>query len=125
MAPRKATPKKGKTARKATRASASGKRKTGPAKTKVKARSAPAKRAPSKKGALKKGAAKKTPAIKSKLLAHPATAAMVARINGCGKAPIQWERLADGTYLECFLKSDCTYGNCVPVDASQVPPEYR
>jgi len=119
MAPRKAVPKKRTTSGKTARAGASRKR-SASVTPDAKRKATPAKRAPAKKAA-----AKKKPMIKSRLLAHPATAAMVARINGCGKPPILWERLADGSYLECFLKSDCTYGNCVPVEASQVPPEYR
>lgn len=100
---RKATSKRaGKTA--------SGTKRKGAAKTK----SAP------KRGPVK-GARPK--AVRNKaVLAHPGTAAMIDRINACNKPPICWQRLADGSYLECYLRADCTYGNCVPVDPSQVPP---
>jgi hypothetical protein len=83
-------------------------------------KSAPAKRGPAKKGAARKAAAKTV--TDKTLLAHPGTVAMFERINACNKPPICWQRLADGSYLECHLRADCTYGNCVPVDASQVPP---
>lgn len=73
----------------------------------------------------KKAGRKKRRRSKEHVLLHPATLAMVSRIGQCNKPPIQWHRMPDGSWLECFLMSDCTYGNCVPVDASQVPPEVR
>jgi hypothetical protein len=58
------------------------------------------------------------------LASHPATSAMIARVGGCNKPPILWRKQGD-SWMECFLKSDCTYGNCQEVDASQVPPSIR
>jgi hypothetical protein len=55
---------------------------------------------------------------------HPATAAMTARVTGCNKPPILWRKIGD-SWMECFLKSDCTYGNCQEVDESQVPEAIR
>ncbi len=55
---------------------------------------------------------------------HPATTAMIARVGGCNKPPILWRKEGD-SWMECFLKSDCTYGNCQEVDASQVPASIR
>jgi hypothetical protein len=71
----------------------------------------------------------KAPATKNKgfdanLLSHPATTAMIARVGHCNKPPIMWRKDGD-TWLECFLRPDCTYGNCHEVDASDVPPEIR
>jgi hypothetical protein len=34
-------------------------------------------------------------------------------------------RQADGSWLECSLRSDCTYGNCHEVSANIVPAEIR
>lgn len=62
---------------------------------------------------------------KTKLLSHPATAEMIARVNGCNKPPILWRKQSDGSWLECFLKPDCTYGNCQVVSPSQVPLAIR
>jgi hypothetical protein len=56
---------------------------------------------------------------------HPGTTAMLSRISGCNKPPIIWRKLGDGSWLECFLMSDCTYGNCHAVDPSDVPPDVR
>ncbi|MBR1271367.1 hypothetical protein JQ629_28175 [Bradyrhizobium sp. AUGA SZCCT0222] len=73
----------------------------------------------------KKKKAKKKQTHKAKLLAHPATAEMIARVNGCNKPPILWRKQSDGSWLECFLKPDCTYGNCQVVLPSQVPLAIR
>jgi hypothetical protein len=73
----------------------------------------------------KKKAVKKVRRHHVALASHPATTAMNARVNGCNKPPILWRQQGDGSWLECFLKSDCTYGNCVAVDPSEVPAEIR
>jgi hypothetical protein len=49
---------------------------------------------------------------------------MMARVTACNKPPILWRKIGD-TWMECFLKSDCTYGNCQEVDESQVPEAIR
>jgi len=59
------------------------------------------------------------------VLAHPGTTAMLARASGCNKPPVTWLQQSDGSWLECFLRPDCTYGNCHAVPASEVPPEIR
>ena len=59
------------------------------------------------------------------LLSHPATVAMIARIGHCNKPPILWRKQSDGSWLECYLLPDCTYGNCHAVDASEVPSALR
>lgn len=59
------------------------------------------------------------------LLSHPAMTAMMARVGGCGKPPVIWLKQGDGSWLECFLRPDCTYGNCHEVPASEVPAEMR
>lgn len=78
-----------------------------------------------KKKTAKKRVAKKTKLLSVDILSHPATTAMIARVSGCNKPPILWRKQGDGSWMECFLKPDCTYGNCQEVDASQVPPEIR
>jgi hypothetical protein len=50
---------------------------------------------------------------------------MAARINNCNLPPIKWTQGIDGGWMEGFLKPDCTYGNFVAVDASQVPENIR
>jgi hypothetical protein len=57
------------------------------------------------------------------LLSHPATTAMLNRVGSCNKPPIKWLQQGDGSWLECFLMPDCTYGNCHAVEDSEVPPE--
>jgi hypothetical protein len=79
---------------------------------------------PRKKKATKK-TTKKTKKIDTSLLSHPGTTAMIARVTGCNKPPILWRKQADGSWLECFLNPDCTYGNCRAVDESEVPAEIR
>ena len=59
------------------------------------------------------------------LLSHPGTTALLARVGSCNKPPILWRKQGDGSWLECFLNPDCTYGNCHAVDESDVPPEVR
>jgi hypothetical protein len=59
------------------------------------------------------------------MLAHPATTEMLSRVGGCGKPPIIWLKQGDGSWLECFLRPDCTYGNCHEVPASTVPASLR
>src|SRR6476620_2542106 len=89
---------------------------------------AKAKKVTAKKAKTGKSAAKKTSKQVAKkaglgrsLASHPATMAMTARVNSCNKPPIKFIKQPDGSGLECFLKSDCTYGDCVPVAASEVP----
>jgi hypothetical protein len=77
------------------------------------------------KHAVKKGSKKGSTKGAASFLSDPATHAMIARAGGCNKPPIQWLQQADGSWMECFLRSDCTYGNCNPVDASDVPPQIR
>ena len=81
-----------------------------------------AKRPVAKKAAARKGAPR---AIAKALRAHPATTAMIARINNCRLPPIKWEQGIDGGWMEATLQSDCTYGEYVAVDASQVPEKIR
>ena len=66
----------------------------------------------------------KTKARLFDLASHPATAAMIARATGCNKPPILWRKIGD-SWMKCFLKSDCTYGNCQEVDEGQVPEVIR
>jgi hypothetical protein len=73
----------------------------------------------------KKRTANKKKQIDAELLSHPATTAMIARIGSCNKPPILWRKQGDGSWLECFLMPDCTYGNCHAVDSSEVPPGIR
>lgn len=80
------------------------------------------------KKAKKAGSKKKASKIETrhrKLLAHPATAEMIARVNGCNKPPILWRKHRDGSWMECFLKPDCTYGNCREVSPNEVPLAVR
>ena len=72
----------------------------------------------------KRSTPSKTNAGLFNLDSHPATAAMTARVAGCNKPPILWRKIGD-SWMECFLKSDCTYGNCQEVDESQVPEAIR
>jgi len=72
----------------------------------------------------KRSTPSKTNAGLFNLESHPATAAMTARVAGCNKPPILWRKIGD-SWMECFLKSDCTYGNCQEVDESQVPEAIR
>jgi hypothetical protein len=58
-------------------------------------------------------------------LLHPATSAMIARGARCNKPLILWRKEPDGSWMECYLQADCTYGGCVRVDPSQVPPDLR
>jgi hypothetical protein len=74
----------------------------------------------------KKAKAKaKKAAVHHALAAHPATIAMVARVTSCNKPPILFRKQSNGTWMECFLKADCTYGDCVEVPASQVPAKLK
>ena len=50
---------------------------------------------------------------------------MITRVAGCNKPPILWLKQGDGSWLECFLKPDCTYGNCHAVEAKHVPSGVR
>ena len=72
----------------------------------------------------KRSTPSKTNAGLFNLDSHPATTAMTARMAGCNKPPILWRKIGD-SWMECFLKSDCTYGNCQEVDESQVPEAIR
>src|SRR5215467_7276998 len=72
----------------------------------------------------KRSTPSKTNAGLFNLDSHPATAAMTARVTSCNKPPILWRKIGD-SWMECFLKSDCTYGNCQEVDESQVPEAIR
>ncbi len=56
---------------------------------------------------------------------HPAMNAMANRVARCNKPPLKWLKQADGSWLECSLRSDCTYGNCHEISANEVPPEIR
>ncbi|GAA3102994.1 hypothetical protein GCM10010520_55140 [Rhizobium viscosum] len=40
---------------------------------------------------------------------------MVGRVARCGKPAVQIRVMPDGSRLECYLQSDCTYAGCVPV----------
>lgn len=71
----------------------------------------------------KKAAKKASP--HHRLAAHPATIAMVARVSSCNKPPVIFRKQPNGSWMECFLKSDCTYGNCETVPASDVPASLR
>lgn len=74
-----------------------------------------------KKLKAKKPAAK----IDASLLSHPGLTSMMARVGSCNKPPIYWHKAADGSWMECFLRPDCTYGNCHEVSEDEVPPEIR
>jgi len=58
------------------------------------------------------------------LMSHPATVKMLGRMSHFSKPPIKWLQQADGSWLECYLLPDGTYGNCDAVAASQVPKRY-
>jgi hypothetical protein len=73
----------------------------------------------------KKRTAKKIKQRHIDLASHPGTTAMIARVSACNKPPILWQKGGDGSWLECFLRPDCTYGNCRAVDESEVPAEIR
>lgn len=77
-----------------------------------------------KKRAAKK-AKKASVAISSSSMLELGMNAIAKRAAHCNKAPIKWLKQADGSWLECFLRSDCTYGNCHEVSASKVPAEIR
>ncbi|MGY3572953.1 MULTISPECIES: hypothetical protein [unclassified Bradyrhizobium] len=55
----------------------------------------------------------------------PAMNALADRVARCNKPPLKWLKQADGSWLECSLRSDCTYGNCHEVSVNEVPPEVR
>jgi hypothetical protein len=59
------------------------------------------------------------------LMSHPATTAMLARMSHFKKPPIKWRQQADGSWLECYLLPDGTYGNCDPVSKELVPESIR
>jgi hypothetical protein len=77
------------------------------------------------KPSTRKKATKKGTKIDPRVLSHPGTHAMIARVAGCNKPPILWRKQGDGSWLECFLNPDCTYGNCRAVDENEVPAEVR
>lgn len=58
-------------------------------------------------------------------LLHAGTSVMIARSGKCNLPLILWRKLGDDSWEECFLQADCTYGGCVPVDASLVPPDVK
>jgi hypothetical protein len=89
-----------------------------------KAKGNKAKRSTAKGSTAKRSTPSKTNAGLFSLDSHPATAAMTARVTGCNKPPILWRKIGN-SWMECFLKSDCTYGNCQEVDESQVPEAIR
>jgi len=89
-----------------------------------KAKGNKAKGSKAKRSTAKGSTPSKTNAGLFNLDSHPATAAMTARVTGCNKPPILWRKIGD-SWMECFLKSDCTYGNCQEVDESQVPEAIR
>ena len=89
-----------------------------------KAKGNKAKGSKAKRSTAKGSTPSKTNAGLFNLDSHPATAAMTARVAGCNKPPILWRKIGD-SWMECFLKSDCTYGNCQEVDESQVPEAIR
>ncbi|MBP0116000.1 hypothetical protein [Bradyrhizobium vignae] len=78
-----------------------------------------------KKRAVKKARKAGAEAVFDSLSDHPATNALADRVARCNKPPLKWLRQADGSWLECSLRSDCTYGNCHEVSASEVPAEIR
>lgn len=73
----------------------------------------------------KKSTANKKQQLDTKLLSHPATTAVITRMGRCNKPPILWRKQSDGSWMECFLLPDCTYGNCIAVDTSVVPHNIR
>ena len=89
-----------------------------------KAKGNKAKGSKAKRSTAKGSTPSKTNAGLFNLDSHPATTAMTARVAGCNKPPILWRKIGD-SWMECFLKSDCTYGNCQEVDESQVPEAIR
>jgi hypothetical protein len=78
-----------------------------------------------KKRAAKKAKKASTVVFSDALSDDPGTNAMADRVARCNKPPLKWLRQADGSWLECSLRSDCTYGNCHEVSANDVPPEIR
>ncbi len=63
--------------------------------------------------------------VSDSLSDDPATNVLVDRVARCNKPPLKWLKQSDGSWLECSLRSDCTYGNCHEVSANEVPPEIR
>ncbi|MBY5536597.1 hypothetical protein HFO42_25930 [Rhizobium leguminosarum] len=49
------------------------------------------------------------------------TDVMARRSAGCNQPAVKYRRMPDGSWLECYLQSDCTYGGCKPISADQVP----
>ncbi|WP_271672942.1 hypothetical protein [Bradyrhizobium sp. CCBAU 51627] len=78
-----------------------------------------------KKRAVKKARKTGAEVVPDSLSADPATNALADRVARCNKPPLKWLRQADGSWLECSLRSDCTYGNCHEVSANEVPAEIR
>jgi hypothetical protein len=59
------------------------------------------------------------------LMAHPATTVMLSRMASANLPPIKWRQQADGSWLECYLLPDGTYGNCDPVNPDSVPQSIK
>lgn len=78
-----------------------------------------------KKPAVKKARKASAEVASESLSDDPATNALVDRVARCNKPPLKWLKQSDGSWLECSLRSDCTYGNCHEVSANEVPSEIR
>ncbi len=78
-----------------------------------------------KKRAAKKAKRPDAIVFSGSLQDDPGTNVMADRVARCNKPPLKWLKQADGSWLECTLRSDCTYGNCHEVSANEVPPEIR
>ena len=46
---------------------------------------------------------------------------MRQRVKSCNLPAIQYRKMPDGSWLECYLQSDCSYAGCTPVAAPPVP----
>ncbi|MDX0949472.1 hypothetical protein GOD93_28100 [Sinorhizobium medicae] len=46
---------------------------------------------------------------------------MSARSAHCNKPAVIYRKMPDGSWLECYLQSDCSYAGCRPIAAELVP----
>lgn len=46
---------------------------------------------------------------------------MAERVKSCNLPAIKYRKMPDGSWLECYLQSDCSYAGCKPVAAPPVP----
>jgi hypothetical protein len=86
---------------------------------------APSTKTQAKGSAKAKKKARRSVSVDADVGLDPATKSFSARVAGCNKPPVKYLKQSDGSWLECFLRPDCTYGNCHFVDKSEVPSAIR